>query len=88
MSVCIDLPADLEASLRSQIANLDATAKEALLVELYRRGRITHHELASALDVHRFAIDELLGRYGVMEDLPSVSELRRQAAELELKLGR
>lgn len=88
MSVCIDLPPELETSLRKQFANLDATAKEAFLVELYRQERITHHELASALELSRLETDELLGRYNVWDDLPSVNELRLQAAELEAKLSR
>jgi hypothetical protein len=88
MSVCITLPPDLETSLRNQSVDLDTTAKEAFLVELYRQERITHHELASALDLSRLETDELLGRYNVWDDLPSLEELRLQAVELEAKLSR
>lgn len=88
MPVCIDLPPDLEASLRSQVANLDQAAKEALLVELYRRETITRHELATALAIDRFAVDELLNLYGVTEDLPTAAEIRRDAAEVESLLSR
>jgi len=88
MSVCIELPTELEAALRRQIADLDRAAKESLLVDLYRQERITGHELASALGIDRFAVDELLSRHGVIEDLPSLSELRAEVASLEARLSR
>ncbi|MDZ4657494.1 MAG: UPF0175 family protein [Bythopirellula sp.] len=88
MSVCIELPTELEASLRSQIVDLDATTKEAFLVDLYRHEKITHHELATALNINRFEADDLLNRHGVTEDLPSLAELRQQAADLETRLNR
>ena len=43
--------------------NLDGLAKEAALVELYRRGSITQHQLAESLDKTRFEIDELLKQH-------------------------
>jgi Uncharacterised protein family (UPF0175) len=88
MSVCIELPTELETELRRQIVDLDRAAKEALLVDLYRQERITSHELASALGIDRFAADELLSRHGVTEDLPSLAALRAEATELEARLGR
>lgn len=87
MSVCIELPAELETALRRQMVDLDRAAKEALLVDLYRQSRITAHELASALGIDRFAADELLGRHGVTEDLPTAAEVRAEVAELEARLG-
>ncbi len=88
MSVSIDLPTELETTLRRQMVDLDRAAKEALLVELYRQKRITSHELASALGIDRFAADELLGRHGVTEDLPSLAQLRAEVAELDSRLSR
>ena len=58
MSVCIELPAELEIALRRQMVDLDRAAKEALLVDLYRQSRVTAHELATALGIDRFAADE------------------------------
>lgn len=88
MSVCITLPEDLEASLRRQVADLDQTAKEALLVDLYRQGALTHFELGSALGLERFQIEDLLGRRGIVDDLPSAESVLHEAAELEARLGR
>lgn len=88
MSVCIELPAALEAALRSQISDLDQTAKQALLLDLYRSEKITRHELGAALGIDRFSVDELLNRYGVTEDLPTAAEICQEADEVEQILGR
>jgi hypothetical protein len=88
MSVCIELPTELEATLRSQIDNLEATAKESFLVDLYRQERITHHELATALGIDRMTVEGVLQRHGVVEDLPSVADLRQQFIDLDSRLGR
>lgn len=60
MSVRIDLPFTLEAKLRGRMNDLERTAKEALLLNLYRRGETTHFELAIALGLTRQELDELL----------------------------
>jgi hypothetical protein len=88
MSVYIELPTELEASLRSQIDNLEATVKESFLVDLYRHERITHHELATALGIDRMSVENVLQRHGVVEDLPSVTDLRQQFIDLDSRLGR
>ena len=49
MSLCIELPQEVEAELRQQVANLDEAAKEACLVEFYRQDQISHYQLATAL---------------------------------------
>ena len=49
MSISFDLPASVEEQLRRDHANLDGLAKEAALVELYRQGSITQHQLALQL---------------------------------------
>lgn len=88
MSVSINLPPTLEESLRRDIADLDQVAKESLLVELYRHERITKHQLATALGIDRFAANDLLSRFGVTEDLPTLEEIERQVETIEGKLAR
>ncbi len=85
MSICINLPSEFEAQLRREIGDLDQTAKEALLVDLYRRGTITLHELGTTLELGRFQTEELLGRHGVTEDLPSLETILKQADRFELR---
>ena len=60
MAVTFELPAKIERQLRGEWADFDAVAKEAALMELYRQAKLTHHQLATALGLDRFATDELL----------------------------
>jgi hypothetical protein len=82
MSVSITLPPPLEASLRREIADLDQHAKEALLIDLYRKVRITKLQLATALGLTRFEVNEVLNRWNVTEDLPTVDEIFQEAGQL------
>ncbi len=88
MSVSIELPPILEESLRREIADLDQLAKEALLVDLYRKERITKHQLATALGMTRFEVNDVLNRWNVTEDLPTLAEIESQVAIMEAKLDR
>ena len=76
----IHLPADVESRLRVALGDVDRVAEEAALVELYRQGHITQHELGQALGLSRFEVDALLKRHHVIEDLPSPADYM---AELE-----
>jgi predicted HTH domain antitoxin len=87
MSISFDLPADVEEQLRRDHANLDGLAKEAALVELYRQGSITQHQLAESLDKTRVEIDELLKQRNVTEDLVTAEEVAEQVATLRRLLG-
>jgi hypothetical protein len=75
MAVTFELPPDVEQRLRADTPNLDAEAKEAMLVELYRREKITHYELSSALGLDRFEADAVLNKHKVTIDLPTPKEL-------------
>jgi predicted HTH domain antitoxin len=87
MSISFDLPADVEEQLRRDHANLDGLAKEAALVELYRQGSISQHQLAESLNKTRFEIDELLKQRNVTEDLVTAEEVAEQVATLRRLLG-
>jgi len=87
MSVTFELPSPLEEQLRRELGDLDQLAKEAVLVELYRQAKLTHHELATTLGLSRFATEDLLKRYGVTEDLPTIEEFQEQSAMLRKLLG-
>jgi hypothetical protein len=81
MSLLIDLPPDVEAALRQQLGNLDELAKEACLVELYRQGKMTHHQLAKALGLDRYSADGVLKQHGVTNEI-SPAVLERQIETL------
>jgi hypothetical protein len=75
MAITFDLPSEIERHLRESVSNLDQTAKEAVLVELYRQGKLTQYELCRALSLTRLEIETLLKRHGVTEDLPTADEI-------------
>jgi hypothetical protein len=87
MTVSFDLPDGIEKQLRAAVGDLDATAKEAALVELYRQAKLTHHQLGAALGLDRIETDALLKRHGVTEDLVTLAELDEQLAGLRERIG-
>lgn len=87
MSITFELPIAVEEQLRRDHANLDVVAKEAALVELYRQGRITQHQLGLSLEKSRFEVDELLKRYRVTEDLDTAERVAEQITILRRLLG-
>lgn len=82
MAVTFELPPALEQQLRRDLVDLDELAKTSALVQLYRRQKLTHHELATALGLGRIETDELLARHGVTEDLMTVTEFTAQQSAL------
>jgi hypothetical protein len=53
-----------------------------VLLELYRRHRLTHFQLASALALSRQETDAVLKRHGVTEDLMTLEEFQHEAHSL------
>jgi hypothetical protein len=88
MTISFELPESIEQYLRDLVGDLDAVAKEAALVELYRQSKLTHHQLATALGLERFETDGLLKRHGVTEDLITLEEFDEQVAGLRQRLGK
>jgi predicted HTH domain antitoxin len=87
MIISFEIPEDIEEHLRSAGADPNQTAKESLLVELYRQKQVTHHQISQALGLNRYEVDGLLKRYDVPLDL-SIEEFRSEAASLrELRRG-
>ena len=87
MSISFELPVAVEEQLRRDHADLDVVAKEAALVELYRQGRITQHQLGLSLDKSRFDVEELLKRHKVTEDLDTAEQVAEQITILRRLLG-
>lgn len=79
MAVHIELPEQIEQKLRNALGDLGSAGKEAMLIELYRLGKLTHHELSEALGVGRFETNGILKRHNVTEDLPTPADLDEQA---------
>ncbi len=60
MPITLDLPPDLERHLREEIPDLDAEAKIAVALDLFRKERITKYELGQILGLNRSATDAFL----------------------------
>ncbi len=88
MAVVIELPEAIEQRLRQNITNLDQVVGEAALVELYRNGQLTHHELATALGLDRFGTEAILKLHRVTEDLIALADHDNQLRKLEEISGR
>ena len=87
MMITFEIPPDIEQRLRSAGADLNLTAKESLLVELYRQKQITHYQISQALGLSRYEVDGLLKQHDVPLDL-SIKEFHNQVASLrELRRG-
>jgi predicted HTH domain antitoxin len=89
MAVNFQLPMDLEQTLRHDFKDLDAEAKEALLITLYRQGKLSHYALAQALGLDRFETEDILCKHNVTEDLGTVEEHLAEVRSIEeLRAGR
>ncbi len=88
MTIKFTVSQDIEDRLAEEGQDVNLTAKESALVELYRRERISHGELALALGLSRHETDAVLKRHGVSEDLITPQELDAQLDRLNGLLGR
>ncbi|MFZ1006990.1 MAG: UPF0175 family protein [Candidatus Sulfotelmatobacter sp.] len=86
-TVSFQLPESIEQQLRAQLGDLDAVAKEAALVEMYRQGQLTQFQLATALGITRLQVDGVLKRHHVTEDLVTVEEHNAEMATLRKLMG-
>jgi predicted HTH domain antitoxin len=87
MTVSFELPDNIEKQLRQELDDLDAAAKEATLVELYRQGQLSHGKLAESLGISRYETDAVLKRHNVTEDLLTRAEFDEQTIGLRKLLG-
>jgi hypothetical protein len=87
MAVTFQLPADLEKRLRSETPDLDTEMKESSVLDLFRRGKLSHYELSKVLGLDRFATDAYLKHHNVYEGSLTMDDLNEQAKTLDRVLG-
>ena len=87
MALTIQLPSDVEQRLRAQSANLDAEAKEAVALDLFRKGKLSHYELSQMLGLDRFETDAYLKVHNVVEGSLTMEDLNEQTETLDRVLG-
>ena len=69
MNVALDLPEDVARRLEAAWGDLSVRAKDALAVEAYRSGLITHSEVQSLLSIGtRMEVDAVLTQAGAYLD--------------------
>jgi len=83
----VELPPDAEKQLRTEYPNLPAAVREGFLVNLFRRGILTHYELGEALGLDRFETDGVLKRHQVTEQSLTHAEIDAEVASLKELLG-
>jgi hypothetical protein len=80
MNLTVDLPEDLEAVLRRTVGgDLNAYARKALAVQLYRERKLTHGQLQRFLGVGSYEADTILKEHGGVDEI-TAEELVAQVA--------
>jgi hypothetical protein len=78
MQLTMDLSSDFEAILRRAVdGDLNAYAREALAVRLYRDRKITHGQFQWILGISSYEADTILKRDGGVDEL-TAQELEAQ----------
>ncbi len=88
LKVTLDLPADVEEKLRREMPNLDADVKETCVLELFRRGKLSHYELSRVLELDRFETDAYLMRHNVFEGSLTMADLEADRRTLASVMGK
>jgi predicted HTH domain antitoxin len=66
MAIMFTLPEQIEKHLQAEMGpNLNAAAKEAMAVELYREGKLSTGQVAEMLELSVYQVDGLLKQHGV-----------------------
>lgn len=82
LTIQIDITPEVEAALRSEWGNLDQAAKESLLIESYRTGRISIGYLGQILGGTRWDAERWLAARGVQANYDA-QDLRDDRATLK-----
>jgi hypothetical protein len=85
-TITFEIPDNVEQHLAASVSDVDAAAKEAAVVELYRQGQLSHGVLAECLGLSRIEADAVLTRHHVTEDLLTAGEFQEQMRALRARL--
>jgi predicted HTH domain antitoxin len=78
MKITVELPDDLALHTHP-----GREALEALAIEGYRSGTLTHHEAAQLLGLSRFEFDDFLNEHHVYDRAYSIEDLEKDLDDLE-----
>lgn len=84
MNLTVPIPDDLARRLSAGGEDLARRALEGFGLEEYKTGRISRKELRLLLGFEtRYELDGFLKAHSVVEDLPSIDDLRRELQDLK-----
>src|SRR5438128_1826631 len=83
LTVTLNLPPDVEEKLRQETSDLNNDVKEAYVLELFRRGKLSHYELSRILGLDRFETDAYLKRRNVCEGSLTIEDVEADRKTLE-----
>lgn len=83
LTITLQFPPEIEASLRAQNPDLDSQLTEAVAVELFRRGQLSHYELSKVLHLDRLETDAYLQRHKIYEGSLTMEDLEADSRTLE-----
>jgi predicted HTH domain antitoxin len=81
MTISFELPHNIERRVRVEGADPGQEAKEAYLLDLYRRERISHDDLSEALGLGFHQMQQLIKEHGVGDDF-TLEEFEAERAVL------
>jgi len=90
MTISFQLEGDLEEHLRRDLGDLSLVARDALLIEAYRQGKLSIGRLAQTLGMGVIEADQWLAERGVplnytyedfQADVQTLEQLRRESNE-------
>jgi predicted HTH domain antitoxin len=82
-TVRLELPPDIEQRLRKETPDISKEVQEVFVLELFRRGKISHYELSCALGLDRVETDAYLMKHGVFEGSLSLKDLEADYQTLQ-----
>jgi hypothetical protein len=87
LNVSMNLPPEVESQLQGDDLGLAAVAREAVAVDLFRRGILTHPQLGQILALDRFETDALLKRHQVWEQSLSHADADTDRRSIDELIG-
>jgi len=84
MIVSFDLTPNVQQMLLSTGIDPNQIAKETLLLELFRRQQLSHHELAQELGLSRLETETLLVQHGIYEQSLTLKDLEADRLTLQV----
>lgn len=81
--VSVPVPPEVEQRIAAEAPRLSTVAREAVAIDLFRRGLLSHAQLGQALGLDRFETDAFLKRLSVAEFGPRHDQIDGEVARFD-----